>query len=295
MATENPARPAGDTTTGRAAAGSRSRPDDRTAAAGRLTLALAAAVAVAAGGTLLPDVLRGTAVMNGSARGTAIVMLAVAVPVLLAAAALARRGSLRARIVWLGAAGHLTYNGVLLLFATPLNRLFLAYTTALGLAIATVVAVAASTDVRELAARVAPSAPVRGVAAYLGTVVVLNTILWLTDVVPATLEGDTSFLDGTGLTTNPIYAQDLAVWLPLAGLSAWWLWQRRPWGLPAAGAILVLYVIEAVSVATDQWLGGRADPASDVASTSMTAPFALLAVIGLVPVVLLLRKLDTGR
>jgi hypothetical protein len=285
MATWHPARPAARPA-GRAAASDLS-------VATRLTAALTAAVTVAAGGTLLlPDVLRGTAVMNGSARGTALVMLAVTVPVLLTATVLARRGSCRALVVWLGAAGHLTYNGVLLLLATPLNRLFLAYTTALGLAIATVVAVAAATDVRDLAGRFPRATPVRGVAAYIGVVTVLNTLAWLRDVVPAATSGDTSFLDGTGLTTNPIYAQDLAVWLPLAGLSAWWLWHRRPWGYLAAGALLVMWVLEAVTVAVDQWLGGRADPASTVASTDMTAPFAVLAVVGLVPLALLLRKLD---
>jgi hypothetical protein len=261
-------------------------------AATRLTIALAVAVVAGAGGTLVPGAVHGTAVMNGSARGTALVMLAVSVPAVLVAAALARRGSARARVVWLGLAGHLTYNSVLLLFATPLNRLFLLYTTMLGLAIATVVAVAVSTDADALAARFDPRTPVRGVAAFLGTVVVLNTLAWLADVVPATVNGDQELLDGTGLTTNPIYAQDLAVWLPLAALSAWWLWHRRPWGYLAAGAVLVLWVVEAVSVAVDQWLGGRADPASDVASTAMTAPFAVLAVVTLVPTVLLLRRLE---
>ena len=41
--------------------------------------------------------------------------------------------------------------------------------------------------------------------------------------------------------------------------------------------------------------GGSADPASAVASTSMTAPFAALAVVGLVPLTLLLRRLDGDR
>jgi hypothetical protein len=230
--------------------------------------------------------------MDGSARGTAIVMLVVSLPTLLVAAAQARRGSARGRIVWLGAAGHLTYNSVLLLFATPFNRLFLPYTTMLGLAIATLVAVAATTDAHAIADRFDPRTPVRGIATYLGTVVALNTLAWLADVVPATLADDRGFLDGTGLTTNPIYAQDLAVWLPLAALAAWWLWHRRPWGYVTAGAVLVLWVIEAVSVAVDQWLGGTADPTSGVASTAMTAPFAVLAVVGLVPAVLLLRRVE---
>jgi len=259
-------------------------------AATRLSAALAGVVLAGAGGTLVPGVLHGTPVMDGSARGTAIVMLALSVPVLLTSAVLASRGSARAHVVWLGAAGHLTYNAVLLLLATPFNRLFLLYTSMLGLAIATVVAVAAATDTDALAARFDAGTPARGVAAYLGTVAALNTVLWLADVVPATVHGDQELLDGTGLTTNPIYAQDLAVWLPLAAWAAWQLWNRRPWGYVAGGAMLVLWVLEAVSVATDQWLGGTADPASDVASTAMTAPFAVLAVVGLVPAVLLLRR-----
>jgi hypothetical protein len=285
MATELPARSA-------AGAAGRAAAPDLTAAT-RLTVALAAAVAVGCGGTLLiPDVLRGTAVMNGSARGTALVMLVVSLPALLAAATAARRGSRRALVGWLGAAAHLTYNGMLLLYATPFNRLFLAYTTALALAIATVVAVAAAIDVRALAAGFDERTPVRGIAAYIGVITALNALAWLRDVVPATVSGDASFLVGTGLPTNPIYAQDLAAWLPLAGLSAWWLWQRRPWGYLMAGALLVFWALEAVTVAVDQWLGGRADPASAVASTSMTLPFAVLAAVGLVPLVLLLRRLD---
>jgi hypothetical protein len=54
------------------------------------------------------------------------------------------------------------------LLATPMNRRLLAYTTALGLATATVVAIATAVDLRNLAAQSAGTTPVRGVAAYLG-------------------------------------------------------------------------------------------------------------------------------
>jgi hypothetical protein len=48
-----------------------------------LSGALAAVAAVAAGATFfVPGVLRGPAVMNGSARGTALVVLCLAVPLL---------------------------------------------------------------------------------------------------------------------------------------------------------------------------------------------------------------------
>ena len=83
---------------------------------------------------LVPGVLHGTAVMNGSARGTALAVLLLAVPVLAVSMALARAGSARAVLCWLGAAGFVLYNSVMLLFATPFNRLFLLDVVMLALA-----------------------------------------------------------------------------------------------------------------------------------------------------------------
>ncbi len=53
--------------------------------------------------------------------GNDIVILAVAVPLLAAAHILARRGSLRARLVWLGLAYFVTYNYSFQLFGGSLN------------------------------------------------------------------------------------------------------------------------------------------------------------------------------
>jgi hypothetical protein len=75
-----------------------------------LSAALAAAATAAALLTfLLPSVLRGTAVMNGSARGTALVVLLAGVPVLGVSMLLAARGSAAAVLAWLGAVGFLSY------------------------------------------------------------------------------------------------------------------------------------------------------------------------------------------
>ena len=84
---------------------------------------------------------------------------------------------------------------------------------------------------------------------------------------------------GTGLTTNPVYVQDLAVWLPLAAIATWWLWQRSPRGVVLAGAYLAMWALESVSIAVDQWFGARADPLSGVVSMNMVLPFVLLAAL----------------
>jgi hypothetical protein len=255
----------------------------------------ALAVAAAAAGAVTcfaPGLLRGPAVMNGSARGTGLVVLVLSVPVLLGAMAWAARGSVRAQVVWLGAIGHLLYNAVMFLFGTPFNRAFPLYAAMLGLALWSAICVVRSVDVATLPEHFPPTAPVRVIAGYLGTVAVLNTALWLVRVVPGIVHsGPPAFLDGTGLPTNPVFVQDLAWWLPLAIVAAAWLWSRRPWGYLAGGAVLVMWTIEGPTVAVDQWWGHAADPASPVASAATVPLFAALTAIGLV----LLYLLTVGR
>jgi hypothetical protein len=66
-----------------------------------------------------------------------------------------------------------------------------------------------------------------------------------------------------------------------------WIWWRRPWGILVAGAMLVLLEIEAVSVATDQYLGHRADPTQSSAAVPV---FVVLAVIGALPLFAFMRS-----
>jgi len=257
----------------------------------RIGVVLAAVAAVGAGATAFwPDVLHGPAVMQGSARGTSLVMLLVAVPTLLLAMRSTRRGSARATFAWLGALGYLAYNSVLLLFGTPFNALFLLYVAGLGLSIAGLVSLLSTVQVLRLAARAA-AVPAHGIAAYLGVIALGNLLIWLKVVVPALGEGEhPGFLDGTGLVTNPIYVQDLAFWLPVAALAASWLWQHRPWGRVLAGGQLCMWLIEAVGVTADQWWGSSADPSSTVATMGGAYLFAVMTVIGAGALAVFLRR-----
>src|SRR5665213_461527 len=134
----------------------------------------------------LDGVLRGPAVMNGSARGTALVALVVGAPVLTAAIALTQRGSARAIAIWIGTVAYLLYNAVLFVLATPFDRLFLAYVCMLGVALWSLVAVLASLDVPWFAGLFAATTRVRPVAAYIWVVAGLNALAWLAPVLRAT-------------------------------------------------------------------------------------------------------------
>jgi hypothetical protein len=248
----------------------------------RLAYLVALANGAAAALTLLiPDVLTGPALSNGNARGTTLVMLVIAIPLLVVAATLAQRDAPRAALVLLGALAYLAYNDVLLLFLTPFNRLFLLYTSAFAATIFTSIETVRTLDFPRVAAAFV-AIPSRAIAGYAWVVVVLNTLGWLATIVPAmTAERPGSFLDGVGVATNAVFAEDLSFWLPGAAIAAALLWRRRPAGFVLIGAWLVYGLIESISVATDQWFGMQADPSVD--ATPAIVLFVVLAVIGLVP------------
>jgi hypothetical protein len=261
----------------------------------RLSIALAVVTAVVAALTaFLPDVLRGPDVMNGSARGTAMVLLFATVPVLVFGMRATMRGSTRGLLVWLGAIAHVLYQSVLMLFATPFNDLFLLYVSMFGLAIWSLVALLVGVDAEGIRARISPSLPRKPIAIFVWVIVTGNVLVWLGPVATAMREGSPAFLEGTGMTTNPIYVQDLAFWLPMMAVAAWWLWRQRAWGFVLIGSMLVMWLLEGVTVAVDQWVGHRADPTSSVATLGGAWLFAALAVVTVVPLVAFFRRVDAG-
>ena len=256
----------------------------------RLAGVLATVTAVACLANLVvPDLLSGTAVMNGSAKGTSLVALVVAVPLLLVSSWRGRTGSTHALVLATGATAYLLYNSVLFLFATPFNEAFLLYVAMLGLAAWSLVGlgVALWSRVDELATEVPWWVP-----AYVWLVVALNVTAWLARVIPATLDDDpTAWLDGTGLTTNPVIAQDLALWLPVMAWLGWGVWKARPPLVALAAAGLAFWVVEFLGVAVDQWWGHQADPSSTWASMGAVPMFVALALVGLLPTIRLLHAL----
>lgn len=257
----------------------------RTAA--RLVLLLAVAAAASGIATLVPGLLAGTAVMNGSARGTAVGVLVLALPTLLLGRRLALRGVPAGLFLLLGATAHLVYNAVLFCFATPFNPAFPAYVAQLGLGIATLVAALAGLVPAQREHAFTPPRSLAGFAVYLWVVAGLNVLAWLRVVLPAVLHDDRSFLAGSGLTTSPLYVQDLAFWLPVPVLVGVWLWRTRhpgrhatdAWAGLLGGAVLTFWVLEAFGVALDQWLGHRADPASDWATLAGSLMFVVLGLV----------------
>ena len=157
------------------------------------------------------------------------------------------RGSRRAGLVWLGTLLYLIYAYVVYSMAVHFNELFLIYVAVLGLA-----SYAAMFSVGGLRAACGthPGPTARKVAGYTSIAIgALFGLLWLAEVVPATVSGDApqSVVDA-GLWVNPVHVIDLAVLLPgfvLAGVHAL---QGRAGGLFFVGPLLVFSVLMGISI-----------------------------------------------
>ncbi len=224
-----------------------------------------------------PGISRDPGMTAGNARGTALVMLVVALPLIAGSLLLTARGSSRAGIVWIGALGYLLYNSVLFCFAMTFNRLFLLNVAMLALAFWSVVTVLTRVDPHALRNQFRASTPVRLIAGYLLVTSVLTYLAWLRDIVPALLDNTRpSSLERTVMLTNPIEVMDLSVSLPLLILAGVWLWQRKPWGYLLAGVLTVMFTIESLSVAVDQVFGHRGDPEQSLAAVPLMIALMLV-------------------
>ncbi len=246
-----------------------------------LSVLLLVATGVAAITALaMPELLHGPAVMVGSMRGTALVVLVLAVPIVILAMRSARNGRLLGVIGWIGGVAFIAYQGWMFLFAIPFNGLFLVYVAMFAFGFWGFVALLIGLRAEAYAASFAMTLPARLLGGWMIASCVAFYALWLKNVVPASLDSEApAFLAGTGMVTPTNYVLDMALFLPFTIVVAGALWRRTPWGLVMGGAMLLMLVLESVAIAVDQWVGAAADPGSSVASSAVTPLFLVVAAI----------------
>jgi hypothetical protein len=204
--------------------------------------ALAAVQAVL--GLTMSGEYRDTDLLRAGWFGNDVVTLVVAVPVLLGALALARRGSPRARVVWLGMLGYVIYNDAFYLFGAALNTFFPIYVGLLVLAVVALATALVRLDVAATGEAFSPRTPARVVGGYL---VVLGSGLgavWVALWAGHVFAGAALPVDVE--TFRVVAALDLTVVVPVLLGGGTLLWRRRPWGFvlgAAAGVIGTGYLL----------------------------------------------------
>ncbi|MBG6058078.1 hypothetical protein RCH16_001686 [Cryobacterium sp. MP_M5] len=217
--------------------------------------------------------------------------LALAAPALLVCALLALRGSLRARLVWLGVLAFTVYNYVIYTFSIPFGPLFPLWVAVLGLSLFSLIGGVASTDAGAVAARFESRPAILATAWSLIVVGALFGLLWLSEDVPALLSGTTprSVLD-LGIPTNPVHILDLAFFLPAVVGTGILLLRRRAQAYPVAPAFLVFLILTGVPIMVTPVVQSVR---GETAAWTVLAPIGVLTVLMLVLLTWLLRTVGS--
>jgi hypothetical protein len=210
-----------------------------------LTLPVAVLLAIAAGGGLfIPDLYRDAPSIVQQALGQDLVSLAIVLPTLIVTAVLSIRGSLGARLIWLGALVYLVYSCAVFAFYVQFNAPFLVYVALLAGSLYALIGGLVTADKDEIKARFMASTPVKTLSIYLAVLVVLFYAMWLSEVLPALLAGEVpESIKDHGVPTNAVQVLDMAWILPAFGITAANLWRKRPLGYILAGVMLSFFVL----------------------------------------------------
>lgn len=170
----------------------------------------------------------------------------IGVLVLIASAVMARKGSFRAYLVWLGMMFYFLYAYIIYAVAVHFNSLFLVYVAVLGLTLFTIIA-AVSKGLVDLKV---PATGTRSFAGYtLIGVGVLFGLLWLSELVPALISGKVpQTLQDAGLWVNPVHVLDLSTVLPSFIATGYMAIKNRKVGLYFAAPWLAFSTLMGTSI-----------------------------------------------
>jgi len=175
-----------------------------------------------------------------------LVTLVLGLPLLAVSFTLARRGSLRGRLLLTGTLGFILYTYMSMCFGAAYNRLFLVYVALFGLSLYAFILSMLSFDLAALPARFSARLPRRTIAGVFFFVATFLALAWLGRIAATFAPGAIPALENT--TSLFIQAMDLALIVPLCVLAAVLLLRRSPWGYLLASVAVLKFVTMGLAV-----------------------------------------------
>lgn len=214
---------------------------------GRLACAAAILAAIAAAvGLFVEGFYRDVPFWAQQARATDAATLLLGVPILLAGLWAARRGSPIGQSAVLAGLLYLVYNYAIYSFSVAVNPLLAVYIATLALA---VWSLALTLHSGVIARSVSDGLPRRTTAGVMIGVAAVFGLLWLSQIASAALTGVVPVdIERAALPTNPIYALDLALFLPLCIVAAVGMHRRAPAAAAFALPMLIWLFLTSVGV-----------------------------------------------
>ncbi len=223
---------------------------------------------------------------NGTSLGNDLITLVVAVPVLALAIIYSARGSVRGRLLWLGALCYMIYNYAFYVFGIPVTKLFLPWIALFVLSGLALVLAMGNLDAKSIAGGFSPRTPVRWIAGYLFFAATMICNLWISQWVKFLATGRVPEVNGNQEAYKVIAAIDLSFAVPLLIAAACALWRRHPWGYVLGTAAFVQFAMYFAVMGTACVFGWMLTPGSQLFSGwfvngLVTLPILLLCLAGL--------------
>lgn len=228
--------------------------------------------------------------VNGASQmmGQDAVTLILAVPLLVVAILLTRKGLLRGRLLLTGALGYFLYTYASMAFLTAFNALFLLYVALFSLSLFAFILALSGLDPEFVTRQVGEGFPRTGIIVLMFALAAFLTVAWLGRI-RSVMQGVAGANGLESYTTLVIQALDLGVIVPTALLTAVLLLKKNAWGYTLSSVLLfkaALFGAALIAMIVSQTLAGV--PLEPVVS-------ALFVVIILVSVFLTFRMMRSIR
>jgi hypothetical protein len=215
-----------------------------------------------------------------------VVNLLLVAPLVVASVVLARRGSLRSYVAWLGLLVFTVYTYVIYTFAVGFSALFLLWVAVLGLTSFALVGGLTALDPAGVRAG-DQSPPWRTAGWFLIAAAVLFGGVWLADVIPALVSGSVpDSVAELGLPTNPVHVLDLALLLPVSMMVGVGLLRRSGPAFAVAPALVAFLGLTGVPILVTPFV---ALARGETADWSVSGPIGVVTAVSLAVFVALLR------
>lgn len=193
----------------------------------------ALAATTSLGGLLISGLYRDSGFIKNAWFANDWVTLAGAVPGLLVSMRLARRGSQRAQLVWMGLLLYMFYNYAFYLFGAVFNEFFLLYVALFTLSMYALIFGLSNLDAKAISGDFNEKTPLRWVGAFLFFLAIPLLVV----------EGGqcANFIVNGAAPEAPslIFAMDMSFVIPATILAAVWIWQHKAWGYVLGAMMLV--------------------------------------------------------
>ena len=244
------------------------------------------AVAIHAGGLYYWDTVSSVAQMQAND----VVTLVLGVPLLAISFWLARRGSLRGKLLLAGTLGFFLYTYMSMCFGAAYNPLFLVYVALFGLSLYAFILAMLSFDLGTLPQHFSERTPRRWIAGLLIGAALFLALAWLGRVAATFTSDQAPPLEN--VTSMFIQAMDLVLVVPMCILAAILLLRRSAWGYLLASVATLKFVTMGTAVSL---MGLNMARVGAPVTAAELVIFPTITLINLLLAVLLLRSVTGGQ